>query len=134
MRALPAFALELFHLIRVERITTFDELLAKHGHGLGCDVCKPAVAGILASCFNEFVLKKEHAGLQDSNDYYLANIQRDGTYSVVPRMPGGEVTPEGLIAVGQVAKNTACTRRSPAASASTCSARASSSCRRSGKN
>ena len=72
-------------------------------------------------------------GLQDSNDYYLANIQRDGTYSVVPRMPGGEVTPEGLIAVG-VAKNTACTRRSPAASASTCSARASSSCRRSGKN
>lgn len=95
---------ELFHLIRVERITTFDALLAKHGHGLGCDVCKPAVAGILASCFNEFVLKKEHAGLQDSNDYYLANIQRDGTYSVVPRMPGGEVTPEGLIAVGQVAK------------------------------
>ncbi|RQR64487.1 nitrite reductase large subunit [Burkholderia sp. Bp9125] len=95
---------ELFHLIRVERITTFDALLAKHGHGLGCDVCKPAVAGILASCFNEFVLKKEHAGLQDSNDYYLANIQRDGTYSVVPRMAGGEVTPEGLIAVGQVAK------------------------------
>lgn len=86
---------ELFHLIRVERITTFDELLHKHGRGLGCDVCKPAVAGILASCFNEFVLKKEHAGLQDSNDYYLANIQRDGTYSVVPRMAGGEVTPEG---------------------------------------
>lgn len=64
----------LFHLIRVERITTFDALLDKHGHGLGCDICKPAVAGILASCFNEFVLKKAHAGLQDSNDYYLANI------------------------------------------------------------
>jgi nitrite reductase (NADH) large subunit len=95
---------ELYHLVRVEGIKTFAELLAKHGQGLGCDVCKPAVAGILASCWNEFVLKKEHAGLQDSNDYYLANIQRDGTYSVVPRMPGGEVTPEGLIAVGQVAK------------------------------
>ncbi len=95
---------ELFHMIRVERIRTFDALLAKHGHGLGCDICKPAVAGILASCWNEFVLKKEHASLQDSNDYYLANIQRDGTYSVVPRMAGGEVTPEGLIAVGQVAK------------------------------
>ncbi|WP_323118983.1 nitrite reductase large subunit NirB [Burkholderia alba] len=95
---------ELYHLVRVERIRTFGDLLAKHGHGLGCDVCKPAVAGILASCWNEFVLKKEHAGLQDSNDYYLANIQRDGTYSVVPRMPGGEVTPDGLIAVGQVAK------------------------------
>ncbi|MCR1767371.1 nitrite reductase large subunit NirB [Burkholderia glumae] len=95
---------ELYHLIRVEGIRTFDELLRKHGKGLGCDVCKPTVASILASCWNEFVLKREHAGLQDSNDYYLANIQRDGTYSVVPRMPGGEVTPEGLIAVGQVAK------------------------------
>jgi nitrite reductase (NADH) large subunit len=95
---------ELYHMVRVERIETFGALLAKHGRGLGCDVCKPTVAGVLASCWNEFVLKKEHVALQDSNDYYLANIQRDGTYSVVPRMPGGEVTPEGLIAVGQVAK------------------------------
>lgn len=95
---------ELYHLVRVEGIKTFGELLAKHGRGLGCDICKPAVGGILASCWNEFVLKKEHASLQDSNDYYLANIQRDGTYSVVPRMAGGEVTPDGLIAVGQVAK------------------------------
>ncbi|MDE1179817.1 nitrite reductase large subunit NirB [Paraburkholderia sp.] len=94
----------LYHIVRVEGVKTFGELLAKHGHGMGCDICKPAVAGILASCWNEFVLKKEHASLQDSNDYFLGNIQRDGTYSVVPRMPGGEVTPEGLIAVGQVAK------------------------------
>ncbi|MFM0637045.1 nitrite reductase large subunit NirB [Paraburkholderia metrosideri] len=95
---------ELYHLVRVEGTRSFGELLAKHGHGLGCDICKPAVASILASCWNEFVLKKEHASLQDTNDYYLANIQRDGTYSVVPRMAGGEVTPDGLIAVGQVAK------------------------------
>ncbi|CAM2151875.1 nitrite reductase catalytic subunit NirB [Pararobbsia alpina] len=95
---------ELYHLIRVEQIKTFAELLDRHGHGLGCDICKPTVASILASCWNEFVLKKEHASLQDSNDYFLANIQRDGTYSVVPRMPGGEVTADGLIAVGQVAK------------------------------
>ncbi|MDR5752740.1 MULTISPECIES: nitrite reductase large subunit NirB [unclassified Caballeronia] len=95
---------ELYHIVRVEGVKSFGELLAKHGRGHGCDICKPAVANILASCWNEFVLKKEHASLQDSNDYYLANIQRDGTYSVVPRMPGGEVTPEGLIAVGQVAK------------------------------
>ncbi|KIG03608.1 nitrite reductase large subunit NirB [Caballeronia concitans] len=95
---------ELYHIARVEGHRTFGSLLAKHGKGLGCDICKPAVANILASCWNEFVLKKEHASLQDSNDYYLANIQRDGTYSVVPRMPGGEVTPDGLIAVGQIAK------------------------------
>ncbi|CAN7264188.1 nitrite reductase large subunit NirB [Rhizobacter sp. LjRoot28] len=95
---------ELFHLVRVGNIRSFDDLLARHGKGLGCDICKPVAASVFASCWNEFVLKKELAGLQDSNDYYLGNIQKDGTYSVVPRMPGGEVTPEGLIAVGQVAK------------------------------
>ena len=95
---------ELFHLVRVGQIKTFDELLAKHGKGLGCDVCKPTAASVLASVWNDFVLQKDLAKLQDSNDYYLGNIQKDGSYSVVPRMPGGEVTPDGLIAVGQVAK------------------------------
>ncbi|MGC3986120.1 MAG: nitrite reductase large subunit NirB [Pseudorhodoferax sp.] len=95
---------EIYHLVRVGQIRTFDELLAKHGKGLGCDVCKPVAASVLASCWNEFVLKPQLAKLQDSNDYFLGNIQKDGTYSVVPRMPGGEVTPDGLIAVGQVAK------------------------------
>ncbi|WP_343593615.1 nitrite reductase large subunit NirB [Paracidovorax wautersii] len=95
---------ELFHLIRVGEIKTFDDLLARHGKGLGCDVCKPVAASIFASVWNEFVLKPQLASLQDSNDYFLGNIQKDGTYSVVPRMAGGEVTPDGLIAVGQVAK------------------------------
>ncbi|MGJ7496751.1 nitrite reductase large subunit NirB [Variovorax sp. RT4R15] len=95
---------ELYHLVRVGEIRSFDDLLARHGKGLGCDICKPTAASIFASCWNEFVLQKNLASLQDSNDYFLGNIQKDGTYSVVPRMPGGEVTPEGLIAVGQVAK------------------------------
>ncbi len=94
----------LYHLVRVGQIRSFDELLAKHGHGLGCDICKPTAASILASCWNDFVLKDDLASLQDSNDYFLGNIQKDGSYSVVPRMAGGEVTPDGLIAVGQVAK------------------------------
>jgi len=95
---------QLYHLVRVEGLRSFDELLARHGRGLGCDVCKPAAASILASCWNGFVLEPGLAQLQDSNDYYLGNIQKDGSYSVVPRMPGGEVTPDGLIAVGRVAK------------------------------
>ncbi|WP_027865921.1 nitrite reductase large subunit NirB [Massilia alkalitolerans] len=95
---------ELYHLVRVEGIRSFGELIARHGKGLGCDICKPVAANILASSWNDFVLKPEHASLQDSNDYFLGNIQKDGTYSVVPRMPGGEVTADGLIAVGQVAK------------------------------
>ena len=95
---------QLYHLVRVGEIKRFDELLAKHGQGLGCDICKPTAASVFASCWNDFVLKKDLASLQDSNDYFLGNIQKDGSYSVVPRMPGGEVTADGLIAVGQVAK------------------------------
>ncbi|MEW6021015.1 MAG: nitrite reductase large subunit NirB [Pseudomonadota bacterium] len=95
---------ELHHLVRIGRIRSFGELLERHGTGLGCEVCKPVAANILASTWNDFVLKPEHASLQDSNDYFLGNIQKDGTYSVVPRMPGGEVTADGLIAVGQIAK------------------------------
>ncbi|MGZ5269953.1 MAG: nitrite reductase large subunit NirB [Ramlibacter sp.] len=95
---------ELFHLVKVGRIRTFGELVARHGQGLGCDICKPVAASIFASCWNDFVLSRDHAPLQDSNDYFLGNIQKDGTYSVVPRMPGGEVTPDGLMAVAQVAK------------------------------
>ncbi|MBF7685841.1 nitrite reductase large subunit [Acinetobacter sp. B10A] len=95
---------ELYHLIRVNEIKSFDELIIQHGHGLGCDICKPTVANILASCWNDFVLKPSHAGLQDSNDYYLGNIQKDGSYSIVPRIAGGEITPDGLITIGQIAK------------------------------
>lgn len=42
--------------------------------------------------------------LQDTNDRFLANIQRNGTFSVVPRVAGGEITPDKLIVIGQVAK------------------------------
>jgi nitrite reductase (NADH) large subunit len=95
---------ELYHLVRVGKLQTFDETLHKHGKGLGCDICKPALASILASCWNGFVLAPERASLQDSNDYFLANIQKDGTYSIVPRVPGGEITAEKLIVIGQVAQ------------------------------
>ena len=95
---------ELFHLIRVEGIKTFEELLAKHGKGYGCEVCKPTVGSLLASCWNEYILKPQHTPLQDTNDNFLANIQKDGTYSVIPRSAGGEITPEGLVAVGRIAR------------------------------
>ncbi len=94
---------ELYHLIQVEQIRTFDQLLEKHGKGLGCDICKPAVGSILASYWNDYVLSDKYFKLQDTNDYRLANLQKDGTYSVVPRVPGGEITPQQLIAIGEVA-------------------------------
>ena len=95
---------ELYHLVRTQKIQTFDELIQQHGQGKGCEICKPAVASILASIWNEHILETPHVGLQDTNDYFLANIQRDGTYSVVPRVPGGEIRPEQLIVLGEVAK------------------------------
>ena len=95
---------DLYNLVRVHGIKTFDELLEKHGSGRGCEICKPAVASILSSCWNDYVLKTELAPLQETNDYYLGNIQKDGTYSVVPRVAGGEITAEKLIVLGEVAK------------------------------
>lgn len=95
---------ELFHLVKVKQTKTFDEAVVSFGKGAGCEICKPAMASILASIFNEHVMKKEHVGLQDTNDRFMANIQRDGTYSVVPRVAGGEITPRQLIVLGEVAE------------------------------
>ncbi|MCY3810709.1 MAG: nitrite reductase large subunit NirB [Gammaproteobacteria bacterium] len=95
---------ELYHLVRALGIKSFDALIEKHGRGRGCDICKPAVASILAACWNDHVLTAPHAPLQDTNDHFLANMQKDGTYSIVPRVPAGEITPEKLIALGEVAK------------------------------
>jgi len=95
---------EMFHVIKVESIKSFEELIEKHGTGRGCDICKPTAGSILASLWNDYVLEDKHVGLQDTNDTFLANMQKNGTYSVVPRIPGGEITPDKLIVLGQVAK------------------------------
>ncbi len=96
---------ELFDVVAVHGYRRFDDIVAAYGRGRGCDICKPAVASILASQLNGHVLADGARVLQDTNDAYLANIQRNGTYSVVPRIPGGEITPEGLIAIGEVARD-----------------------------
>ncbi|EKK5376434.1 nitrite reductase large subunit NirB [Morganella morganii] len=95
---------ELYHLIRVEKISTFDELLARYGEGYGCEVCKPTIGSLLASCRNDYILRDDLVSLQDTNDNFLANMQKDGTYSVIPRSPGGEITPEGLLTIGKIAQ------------------------------
>ncbi|MEU4226072.1 nitrite reductase large subunit NirB [Nonomuraea sp. NPDC026600] len=96
---------ELYDIVKVRGITTFSDLISAHGQGRGCDICKPAVASILASLHNGHVLDGERAALQDTNDAFLANIQKNGTYSVVPRIPGGEITPDKLIVIGEVARD-----------------------------
>lgn len=96
---------ELLHLIQVEGLTTFYQILSQHGKGHGCEICKPTIGSLLASVYNEYVLKKPHVGLQDTNDTFLANMQKDGSYSIVPRIAGGEITADKLIVIGQVAKD-----------------------------
>ncbi|MFI8514905.1 nitrite reductase large subunit NirB [Streptomyces sp. NPDC085460] len=106
---------ELYERVRTERIRSFTELMERYGSGTpgsvtsGCTVCKPVVANVLGTLAPELglrhVLEGEQAALQDSNDLFLANLQKDGTYSVVPRVPGGEITPAQLIALGEVARD-----------------------------
>ncbi|WP_029111888.1 nitrite reductase large subunit NirB [Mycobacterium sp. URHB0044] len=96
---------ELFEIISATSIRTFSGLVEKFGTGRGCDICKPVVASILASTSSEHILDGEQASLQDSNDHFLANIQKNGSYSVVPRVPGGDITPEQLILIGEIARD-----------------------------
>jgi nitrite reductase (NADH) large subunit len=96
---------ELFDLVMVTQTRSFTALIAAHGTGRGCDICKPAVASILASQTTAHVLDDTTVALQDTNDAFLGNLQRNGTYSVVPRVPGGELTPQGLITIGEVARD-----------------------------
>lgn len=106
---------ELYEIVLALRINTYQDLLDRYGRdgargGDGCEVCKPAVASIIASLAptigaSGYVLDGEQAALQDSNDHFLANLQKNGSYSVVPRIPGGEITPEGLIVIGEIARD-----------------------------
>lgn len=100
----PFSRTELFAIVKAKRLESFAAVLQECGSGAGCEVCKPAVASILAGLWNDYILEPEHQTLQDSNDRFLANTQRNGTYSVIPRVPGGEITPDQLIALGEVAR------------------------------
>ncbi|MFK4116857.1 nitrite reductase large subunit NirB [Streptomyces longwoodensis] len=106
---------ELYEIVLALRITAYQDLLDRYGREEargtdGCEVCKPAVGSIIASLApvigaSGYVLDGEQAALQDSNDHFLANLQKNGSYSVVPRIPGGEITPEKLIVIGEIARD-----------------------------
>ncbi len=96
---------QLFDAVRVSGLGTFSSVIERFGRGRGCDICKPVLASILSTLVGAHVLDGENATLQDTNDHVMANLQKDGSYSVVPRIPGGEITPEGLLVIGQVAQD-----------------------------
>lgn len=98
---------DLYNIIMVKRLKTFPQVMKDSGvdaDSVGCEVCKPTVASIFASLWNKHVMDKPHHGLQETNDRFLGNIQRNGTFSVVPRVSAGEITPDKMIVMGEVAK------------------------------
>jgi nitrite reductase (NADH) large subunit len=95
---------ELFAVVKAKKLRTFIEIISQYGRGHGCEICKPAVTSILASLWNEDIMQPEHQTLQDTNDRFLANMQRGGLYSVIPRVPGGEITPQKLAVIARVAE------------------------------
>lgn len=97
---------DLYQIIKFRKLKDFTAVMKGVGRkpdSLGCEVCRPAVGSILSSVYNEWIMKPSLRQTQDTNDRYLANMQRDGTYSVVPRLPAGEITPDGLVVIGQIA-------------------------------
>ncbi|KAK1976982.1 nitrite reductase [Colletotrichum cereale] len=97
---------DLYHIILVKKLQTLGEVMREAGNdpdSVGCEACKPTVGSILASLWNRHVMDRPMHGLQETNDRFLGNIQRNGTYSVVPRVSAGEITPAKLVAIGSVA-------------------------------
>jgi nitrite reductase (NAD(P)H) len=98
---------DLYNIIRVKQLKSLTEVMKEAGTDpgwVGCEVCKPVIASIFSSLWNLHILDTPFHGLQDSNDRYLGNIQRNGTFSVIPRIPGGEIMPDKLAIIADVAQ------------------------------
>lgn len=89
--------------IRDKHLLSVMEVMQALGwDGEGCAVCRPAINYFLTMCWpgeNEDDPRSRFV-----NERVHANIQRDGTFSVVPRIYGGVTTPDELMRIAQVAK------------------------------
>ncbi|KAF2713172.1 nitrite reductase [Pleomassaria siparia CBS 279.74] len=98
---------DIFNIVYVKGLKEFSDVMKECGKepdSAGCEACKPTIGSIVSSLFNKHLLDDSRRGLQDTNDRFLGNIQRNGTFSVIPRVSGGEITAEKLIIIGTVAK------------------------------
>ncbi|HEV3330941.1 MAG TPA: nitrite reductase large subunit NirB [Bryobacteraceae bacterium] len=89
-------------IILTQKIKSVQEVLEIYGNGVGCEVCKPALSYLV-----DVVWCGEHAEDRSArfiNDRVHANIQRDGMFSVVPRMRGGVTSPAELRRIADVAE------------------------------
>ena len=81
----PEHALK--EMIRGQQLRSVMQILEIYGNGKGCEFCKPALSYMVDVAWNGE--HKEDRSARFINDRVHANIQKDGTFSVVPRMRGG---------------------------------------------
>jgi nitrite reductase (NADH) large subunit len=88
-------------ILRSQKLRSVQEVLEIYGNGIGCEVCKPALSYMLDMlwCGDH----DEDRSARFINDRVHANIQKDGTFSVVPRIRGGVTSPDELRRIADVA-------------------------------
>ena len=93
---------KLREILRSQRLRSVQEVLEIYGNGQGCEVCKPALSYMLDMlwCGDH----EEDRSARFINDRVHANIQKDGTFSVIPRIRGGVTNPAELRRIADVAE------------------------------
>jgi nitrite reductase (NADH) large subunit len=88
-------------ILRSQKLKSVQEVLEIYGNGIGCEICKPALSYMLDMlwCGDH----DEDRSARFINDRVHANIQKDGTFSVVPRIRGGVTSPDELRRIADVA-------------------------------
>jgi nitrite reductase (NADH) large subunit len=88
-------------ILKSQRLRSVQEVLDIYGNGQGCEVCKPALSYMLDMlwCGDH----DEDRSARYINDRVHANIQKDGTFSVIPRIRGGVTSPDELRRIADVA-------------------------------
>ena len=100
-KCVPFSEEQLREILRGQKLKSVQEVLDIYGNGIGCEVCKPALSYMLDMlwCGDH----DEDRSARFINDRVHANIQKDGTFSVVPRMRGGVTSPAELRRIADVA-------------------------------
>ncbi len=93
---------QLAALVRERELESVSELTATCGAGRDCGACKPGLAYLVSQVQENRHREERHARF--INDRVHANIQNDGTFSVVPRIRGGVTTPAELRRIADVAE------------------------------
>ena len=101
-KCLPFSEDQLREMLRGQKLKSVQEVLDIYGNGMGCEVCKPALSYMMDMlwCGDH----DEDRSARFINDRVHANIQKDGTFSVVPRMRGGVTSPAELRRIADVAE------------------------------